>query len=198
MPIPKQEDVQELLRDFEQRIRRVVDQAWHEWQEFPNKGKYVFLPRMRAVVVFDAIARLSQHEFAGDANINVIVKKQTVQFLFHKQVLVRFKKGNSNGVGSNIETQAVLDFVDPQRTIPGLVPDIMKVEVCYRPDELGIVLDEVAVVARDRYKRIWSCPLDRATPTAGITTLPPRAPDTTPPTVVPRQPVPDEKTDALE
>jgi hypothetical protein len=198
MGIPNKEDVQILLSEFEERIRCIVDAAWQEWQEFPDKGKYIFLPRLRAVVVFDAIARLSQLEFVDDPNIHVIVKKQTIQFLFHKQVLLRFKKGNSKGVGSNIETQAVLDFIDPQRTIPGLIPDIMKVEVCYRHDELGITLDEVAVVARDRRKRIWSYPLDRATPSAEVTPLPPRTPDTTPPIVVEREPAQDKKPDQTE
>jgi hypothetical protein len=165
------------------------------WQEFPNKGRYVFLPRLRAVVVFDNIARHAQAEFAGDRNIYVDIKKQTVHFLFRNQVLVRFKKGNSKGVGSNIETQTVLDFVDPQRTIPGLVPEIMKVEVCYRHDDLGILLDQVEVVARDRHKRIWAYPIDRAAPAAEIVSLPLRTPDTTPPAVVQREPTPEEKSD---
>jgi len=193
MPVPKQEDVKAILTDFETRLRAVVDRAWQDWQNEPNKGRFIFLPRVRATMVFDFIARHAIAEFDGDSNIRVIPKgQQTIHFLFKDKVLVRFKQGNTKGVGSNIRTQAVLDFIDPQRTIPGLVPDIMKVEICYAPDDVGIEIDEVAVVARNRTQRIWAYPLAR--PVIGnVTELPPRAPDTTPPVVEPRQPKPEEK-----
>ena len=145
MPIPAQADVKSILSDFEDRLRGVVDAAWQEWLELPNRARFVFLPRVRAVMVFDFIARNAISEFDGDKNIVVLIKcRQTVHFLFNDTVLLRFKLGNSKGVGSNIETQAVMDFIDPQGVIPGLVPDIMKVEVCYSPDHLGLDLADVA------------------------------------------------------
>ncbi len=193
MPIPNPENVQAILADFHDRIRLVVDEAWKEWLGIPWRGKLVYEPRARAMLVFDFIARRAREEFDGDPNIHVITKKQTVQFLFKREVLIRFKKGNARGIGSNIPTRAVLDFIDPQRTIPGLLPDIMKVEVCWSPDDLGIDLHEVSVVARNESARLWAYPLDRTVPSAGIIPMPPRTPDETPPAVVPRQPVPDEK-----
>lgn len=107
MPIANQDEVKAILADFETRLQSVVDRAWAEWREHPNKGRYLFA-RTRANILFDSIARMAMEEFDEDPNIHMIVKNQTVQFLFRDQVLVRFKKGNSSGVGSNIETQAVL------------------------------------------------------------------------------------------
>ena len=198
MPTPTPEQVQAVLDDFHDRIRKVVDAAWAEWLAYPGRAKVVFVARLRAVFVFDAIARLAQAEFDDDKNIHVIIKRQTIQFLFKDQVLIRFKKGNAKGIGSNITTEAVLDFVDPQRVIPGLIPDIMKVEVCYSPDALGIALKEVAVVARDEARRLWAYPLARSEPAAEVVTLPPRQPDHTPPVVVPRKPKPEEQTGETE
>lgn len=195
MSIPDQTEVKEILGDFEDRIRAVVDRAWQEWLDLPNRGRFVFINRVRAVLVFDFIARLAQQEFADDPNIHVIVKRQTVQFLFRQSVLVRFKKGNAKGIGSNIITSTVLDFVDPERTIPGLVPEIMKVEICYSPDTLGLALYEVAVVARNEDRRIWAYPIDKAPPAAPVMHIPARGPDLTPPTATPRQPKPDDKID---
>lgn len=192
MPVANQDQVKGILADFEARIRSIIDAAWQEWLEHPNRSRYVFPKRMRAQVVFDAIARLALEEFDGDQNIHVILKKQTVHFLFKDQVLVRFKKGNSRGVGSNIVTQAVLDFVDPQRSIPDLLPDILRVEICWTPDDIGVSLDEVAVVARDRSKRIWAYPLGRhvAGASAEIIPLPsPQSSDDSPPAVLPRRDV---------
>lgn len=198
MSIPDQADVKTILKDFEDRIRAIVDLAWKEWLAIPDRSRFVFMRRVRATLVFDFIARNAIAEFDGDPNIHVIVKsRQTVHFLFKDVVLVRFKLGNSKGVGSNIETQAVLDFVDPQGVIPGLVPEIMKVEVCYSPDDLGMELREVAVVARNRRRRIWAYQIERGD-SAAIVGIPPRAPDTTPPVVEPRKPQQDEKTEEDE
>lgn len=192
MPIADQDAVRAVLADFHDRLRKVVDGAWAEWLEIPWRGRLVYEPRARAVLVFDFIARRARDVFAGDPHIHVITQKQTIKFLFKDHVVIRFKKGNSKGVGSNITTQAVLDFIDPQRMIPGLVPEIMKVEVCWSPDDLGIDLSEVAVVARDKTKRIWAYPIDRAEPLSTVVPLPTRAPDETPPAVVPRLPQPME------
>jgi len=186
--VPDKAEVQALLKDFEPRIRAVIERAWQEWLDYPQKGKLAFLARFRAVFVFDAIARNAIVEFVNDKNIHAKIEKQTVKFLFRNQVFTRFKKGNSQGIGSNIETQAVLDFIDPNRTIPGLLPDVMRVEFCYGLDELGLNLSEIAVVARSRNRRIWAYPIDRAEPAANVIPLPPAPSDTTPPTVFPRRP----------
>jgi hypothetical protein len=188
MPVPNMDEVKALLAGFEPRIRAVIEAAWREWLEYPHKGRLVFLARFRAVFVFDAIARNAMAEFDDDKEIHVKVEKQTVKFLFRKQVFARFKKGNDKGVGSNIETQAVLDFIDPNRTIPGLLPDVMRVEFCYGVDQLGLNLSEIAVVARNRNQRIWAYAIDRSEPTADVVPLPPRTPDHTPPVIFPRKP----------
>ena len=196
MPVPKMSEVRALLEEFEPRIRETIDRAWQEWMAYPDKGKLVFLARFRATFIFDSIARNAMLEFASDKKIRVKVEKQTVKFLFKDQVFTRFKKGNCRGVGSNIETQAVLDFIDPNRTIPGLLPDILRVEFCYAIDELGLGVSEVAVVARDINRRIWAYQIDRAVPSAAVYPFPSPLPDVTPPTVFPRNPIADDVEDA--
>ena len=141
MPIADQDQVKSILATFESRIRSIVDQAWQEWLGLPNRGRFLFPKRVRATFVFDAIARLALAEFEDDPNIHVILKKQTVQFLFRDQVLVRFKKANDKGVGSNIETQAVLDFIDPQRNIPDLLTS-------HPPAVRGLAGSQI----------LWACP----------------------------------------
>jgi hypothetical protein len=194
MPIPSEDDVRAILGDFERRLRVVVDRAWTEWMECDLRGRLIFA-RPKADVVFDFIARHALAEFGEDDDIHVIAKHSTVKFLFRDQVLVRFKKGNAKGVGSNIETQATLDFIDPNREIPGLLPEIFKVEVCYQPDKLGTQIKEVAVVARNRTKRVWAYPLTKDAG-ADVVTLVPRSTEPTPPVVTPRKP--DEKSQPAE
>jgi hypothetical protein len=106
-------------------------------------------------------------------------------------VVARFKKGNGRGVGSNIETQAVLDYVNPQGAFGGL-PDIHRVEIVYQLDILGTGYAEVAVVARDRKARIWAYPLN-GRPSAEIIPLPTRTPPVLTPPAVTLKATPDEK-----
>lgn len=180
MTIPTIDGVQNVLRDFELRMREILDGAWNEWLGLPDRAR--FSPRTRASIIFDFIKLRAVSEFDGDPNIRVLPKGQTVQFLFKNRVLVRFKKANSSGLGSNIETQAVLQFIDPQLELPDLLPEIYKVEVCYHLDELATKIAQMAVTAREMNRKLWSYEL-QAPPSAEITSLPPRGPDVQPPQV---------------
>ena len=143
--------------------------------------------RTRSNIIFDYICQHAVVAFADDPDIYIIEKAGTLQFLFRDRVLVRFKKGNSKGIGSNIQTQAVLDFVDPQLTIPGL-PEVHRVEACYKTDTLGTQLEQLAIVARNRTRRIWSYLIDGTEPEAQIILLPtPSSLDATPPAVTPKR-----------
>jgi hypothetical protein len=191
MPRAPVDDVKKILEDFELRMREVLEGAWDEWLEMPKRG--VLSPRSRASVVFDFIKQRALAEFDGDPNILALPKGQTVKFLFKDRVLVRFKKANASGIGSNIETQAVIEFVDPQLVIPGLLPDIYRIEVCYHLDKFATRMDTLAVTARDRNRKDWSYELRRPVDAGtGVIAFPaPTGEGPTPPEV--RIKKPDEK-----
>lgn len=191
MAIARLEAVQPVLDAFALRLRAVLDHAMEDWLNLPNRGELRYA-RTRANYIFDRIVHYALIEFDGDGadTVKALPEAQTVKFLFRNSVVARFKKGNANGVGSNIETQAVLDFIDPQGTFAG-IPEIHRVEIVYQLNVLGTGYAEVAVVARDLKTRIWSYPLDGRS--ADIIPLPTRTPPTlTPPAVTPKS-VPDVK-----
>lgn len=188
-PLPTPNNIHVVLTDYEPRIRVLLEDAWGEWLKIPDRAR--FSARSRASMVFDFIRRRAIAEFDGDPNIRIIIKEQTVQFLFRDKVLIRFKKANDAGLGSNIETQAVLQFVDPQMAIPGLLPDIHCVEVCYHLDELATKLKELTVTARERNHKLWSYPLEKSA-SSNVIPLPPRPPSgDSPPKVRVRRPKPE-------
>ena len=159
MTIPSEPIVKSIIGDFELRLREVLEGAWDDWLEEPNKARKS--ARTRASTVFDFIKHRAIAEFDGDPNIKALPRGQTIKFLFKDQLLVRFKKANSAGVGSNIETQAVLRFIDPQMSIPDLLPEILHAEICYHLDALATKMESLEVTARDRKRRIWSYQLAR-------------------------------------
>jgi hypothetical protein len=153
-----------------------------------------FSPRSRASIVFDFIRRLALEEFEGDSNIRAIPKGQTVHFLFRDRVLVRFKKANTLGIGSNIETQAVIEFIDPQMSLMEL-PPIYHVEACYHLDKLATKMAVLTISARQRNHRLWSYAM-RRTSGGAVVPLPASPPpaDSGAPEVRIRKPA--DKTDA--
>jgi hypothetical protein len=167
-------------------MRQILEGAWDDWTEMPKRA--IFSARSRASMIFDFIRARALAEFNGDPNIRIITKGQTVQFLFKDRVLVRFKKANERGIGSNIVTQAVIQFIDPQMTIPGLLPEVYRVEVCYRLDSLATQMETLAVTARERNRRLWSYELQRPAAAEVIPLPAPEGPAPTPPEVTIRKP----------
>lgn len=192
MAVAVLEQVQPVLAAFADRLRSVLDRAMGDWLKTPDRGRYRY-PRTRANIIFDHIARHAILEFDGDGDgdVKALTETRSIKFLFHDAVVARFKKGNARGVGSNIHTQAVMDFVDPQGCFNGL-PEIHRVEIVYQLNILGTGFAEVSVVARDRRTRIWAYPLT-SRPSAEIIPLPSRvSPVLHPPVVTPKAKVVDD------
>lgn len=82
---------------------------------------------------------------------------ETALFLLDDELVFRFKKGDAEGMSSNIGTQAALDYNDPNECLSlfGL-PDLIRVDVSYSLNELETQLGDVMVVARDNDRVAWS------------------------------------------
>ena len=160
--------------------------AMADWLATPNRAQYVY-GRTRANIIFDHIIRHALVEFDGDGDstVKALREAQSVKFLFHGTVVARFKKGNARGVGGNIETQAVLDFIDPQSSFDGL-PEVQRVEIVYQLNILGTGFAEVSVVARDRHTRVWSYQLTSRPSAEVIPIFTPPRPVLVPPKVTPK------------
>lgn len=148
-----QEAVQATLKAFEPAILAVVHGAWQEFKQLPLTAPLEFA-RTRACFVQDIMVRLAKEQFADEPRVRTVVRDETVKFVFDNKVLVRFKKADASGLGSNITTQAIMQFVDQQRELPGL-PDVYKVEVLYHLNRLQTQIDHVMVVARDGDRQLW-------------------------------------------
>ena len=160
MPTPVKAEVQATLADFHPRIRAVIEQAWREWREvadFMAKQSIgpTLYPRTVANFIFDGIARHAIREFASDPSINVDIETQTLKLFFKGAVYARFKKGAEDRLGQNIQTQAVINFIDPEYELPGLPPETARVEFIWVANELQTCLEKVLVVARNNDVRLW-------------------------------------------
>ena len=159
--------VREALEPYHSRIRAVIVRAhgecWSVKRHMAEKGfGPVLYPRTDANDMFDAVARNALREFSDNPDVRVIKEAQTVKICFAETVLARFKKGDENNLGRNLVTQAVLDFVSIQGTLPGLPPAAAKVEILYATNEIGDGIHSVMIAARDHNQLLWAYPLDEA------------------------------------
>lgn len=194
-----QEEVKVALSPYHGRIKQVVIEGFDEWLRvaaFRVTSGYssVLYSRTVANYVFDAIARNAQVVFGREKTIRVRQETQTIKFIFGGKVIVRFKKGDEDNLGKNILTQAVLDYLDPQQTLPGFPPEAAKVEIVWKANDIGTAVEEVIVVARDGNTLLWSYRIDDEADEAGGSGILPfpvgPAPDEFSPLVVvkPRKP----------
>ena len=158
--LPRIENVRPIIRDFEPRIRGAMESAWDKWLEVG--GRVSYSKRSRASVVFDFMLANAKTEFNDDPNVRIIHEGQTAKFLFRERVLGRFKKASRNGLGSNIETQRDLQFINnPQYKFPGMLPSIYSIEFCYSLNELETQMALITANARMNKLRLWSFELSR-------------------------------------
>jgi hypothetical protein len=183
------------LQPYEARIRRIIDEAWADYLAIPSRHRFLFA-RTRANIVFDLVAGSLLREFGDDPNIRLIQKDETVKALVNDTVLFRIKKANEAGLGSNVQTQAVMEFVKQGSLFEGIIPDLIKVEICYFEDDVGAEIGSVAVTARDGDRLLWSYEIEGpASGGAVIIDFPPQPGDDAPPEVTPKRSEKDEKSD---
>ena len=152
MSLPVETEVRETLEPFNGRIRSVLDKAF---KDFIKKGASNVYKRTDAADQFDGVIRAALGEFTNSPGVVVFPTGSTARFLFDGKVLVRFKKASRKGRGSNIPTGANDNFLDP--AIPFAdAPQAMKVEICWKVNELGTGYDSVHVTARNGDGKLWS------------------------------------------
>ena len=150
--------VRGVLRSYEDAIFKAVHGAWSDWRELPLGGRLLFPGRTRACLVHDFMVQHAIAAWTGDRAVRVIRRDETAKFVVADQVLLRFKKADDRGLGSNIPTQASLDFTEQQHDLPG-IPNVHKVEVVYVLNRLQTQIDRVVVVARDGDAVLWDYPI---------------------------------------
>lgn len=155
MLLADEQVVRAALADYEGVFFRAFQDAWEDWRSLSLGGRLVFPSRTRACIVYDFAVQRVMAAVDGDANIYVIRRNETIKFVFGNTVALRLKKANEQGLGSNIETQATLDFVWQQEDLPG-IPNVHKVEVVYTLNTLQTRIEQVSVVARDGQALLWS------------------------------------------
>lgn len=152
MSLPVESEVQKVLEPYVSRINKVLNKAF---KDCLKKGSANIYKRTDSADQFDAVIRAAIAEFTNAPGVVIFATGSTARFLFDGKVLVRFKKASRKGRGSNIPTGANDNFLDP--SIPFAdAPQAMKVEICWKVNELGTGYDSVHVTARNGDGKLWS------------------------------------------
>jgi hypothetical protein len=154
MPVPRLDDVRQILEPREEAIGTIVLNAWDRWWNNSERLALSFR-RTRATLVHQYMMNLAVPAFDGDRGIRPIERHETIFFVADQKLIFRFKKGDDIGLSSNIETQFALAFNDPQQTLPEL-PDVARVDIAYVLNPFETLINRVLVVARDGDRVVWS------------------------------------------
>lgn len=153
MSLPIEKEVREALEPYNKRVRKVLDKAFKDF--LARRGPGNMYKRTDSADVFDSVIRAAIAEFNNSPDVKVFPTGSTARFLFGGKVLVRFKKATRKGRGSNIPTGANDNFLDPAIPFED-APQAMKVEICWKVNELGTGYGSVHVTARNGDGKLWS------------------------------------------
>lgn len=149
MPVPTYEEAREVISPIrEAKLIRAFDLAWQDWETCPVRGKFSRWPRTRANMLFERLADRMVEQFSDDGGVRFVFEDETVKIVFDERIVGRVKKANANGLGDNIQTTAVLQFVEAQADIPGL-EGLRKLEFVYVLNTLQTAIEGVMAQARD-------------------------------------------------
>lgn len=153
------EAVRSSLMPYHGKILACIMDGFGEWRDLQAfRASSGLAPnlysRTNSNEIFDAIIRRAIPMFGAETNVSVKVEAQTAKFIF-RGVIARFKKAGDDGLGSNIHTQAAMDFMNADKVFPGLPPETAKIELIWEPNSIWTKVDRVLVVARDGNRLLW-------------------------------------------
>jgi hypothetical protein len=159
MAIPTKDGARNIFGPFHGLIWRVIHEAFAEWREVQafraSKGFGPMLyDRSIANYVFDAIARRAILIFGAEDRMTVKTEAQTFKVCVGGLV-ARMKKGDEDNLGSSAPTQAALAFESAEASLPGFPPETAKVEIVWRPNDIGTAVERILVVGRDGDRLMW-------------------------------------------
>lgn len=179
MAVPSYADARLIIHPVrERRIVTAFAAGWSDWLVCPQRGWFSRWPRTRANMVFERVVDHLQRQFADDVGVRFVFDDETMKMVLDDRIVLRVKKANALGLGSNIQTQAVIDFVDAQPDLPGL-EGLTKLEIVYVLNAIQTEIRSVIVQARDGDMKIYSYPIDVAAEGSGTVVplpLPPAPP----------------------
>lgn len=186
MAIPTKDEAREILGPYHGLISRIVHEAWGEWRTVHGLRTSAGLPpplyhRTISNDMFDAIARRAILLFGAEPRVSVEQEAQTFKLFFRSRLLVRFKKGGDDKLGSNVPTQTAMAFIRADGVPPNMPPETAKVEIIWLPNEIWTKVETVLVVARDGDRLIWEYEIDEAAEADDVVPMPMPLSPTEPP-----------------
>ena len=156
MPIATEQEVRSILNaDQEMKIAQAYRLAWKDWWNSPDRQRLSRWPRTRANNIFEYLVRRLESAFIHDPETLFRFERETFKLIVQCRLIIRFKKSNNNGVGSNISTQAELAYCDMQTDLPGL-QGLLKAEIVYGLNVTHTDIAQITVLARNGDRRLWS------------------------------------------
>jgi len=142
-----------VLEPFNKRILDVINKGFKSF--LARRGTGNLYRRTDSSDIFDNVIQAALAEFTGKPGVEIFPNGVTARFLFGGKVLVRFKKASRRGRGQNIPTGANDDFLDPSLPFAD-APAAMKVEICWKVNDLGTGYTDVYVTARNGAGVLWT------------------------------------------
>lgn len=139
------ETAETLLSPYYGAFSRIVRAGWQGWWDLSPAQRARQDVRSQRCWTWCCMIDAARIEFTADPRVTIIDGTMTTFFIVEDSAAIRFKKLSASGSSSNVATQMQLDLRDPQRTIPGILADLPRLEVGYVPNSIETNFDAVLI-----------------------------------------------------
>jgi hypothetical protein len=171
-PVLSKEEAADLLRPFFSGFRDIIDEAWQEWMELPNRHKLDNRARANAVHCF--IVHRALEKYSKSKSAKAVRGGNTFWLYFGDHIKARFKKLDGKLLYRNYPTGNQLKL-ELQGNIPGILPGTY-LTLGYVLDELEQSVARHLVTLQVRKRVIYEIDMDAELGATGTTVVPMPAP----------------------
>jgi len=170
-----QSEVQTVLEPYHHLLRKVVEDAWQIWESVPATIRAMLSPTAQATMIHDFV----EHEVRNQlGHLPGVVLGECQRLFFaevERKVVIRFKKLDSLGRASNVQTEQVKKY-NAQGFLPG-VPDVIKLNLGYTLDQTNTSITSIMISMPNGRHIAWHYSIpDTVQTVATVTPLTPRRP----------------------
>lgn len=171
------EEVEQIIKPYEEDIRSVVFDAWAMWRESFHASHPLWNGTMGNDMCNFFLNVATRKFHSNSAHMKVHTKRPYVGIYVEGQLYMRFKMGKRSLRTSNYQTTSARAFHDKTMPIEALA-GMTRLELVYVPSSDKLDLENIMIVCRDKDRIAWTIDLlARAQPEQTIIEFkPPQSP----------------------
>jgi hypothetical protein len=152
------ESTMKFLEPYLAKLSRVIRSGWQRWEELGEQApdsRVLIRSRARGNLVYDFIVASALKEFDGVDAVKIGQDRGFLEINIEGVYLIRFKKLNQRGMCGGASTGQKKLWLDNQKSLPGMPPEIVRLIAGYQLDVFATGIEAILLTRPERNSIKW-------------------------------------------